>query len=818
MPSLNAIQTNFTAGEISPFLFARVEIDKYQNACYLLENFQVQRYGGLAKRGGLEYIGAVKTAAKKVRLVSFIYSVSQTYILEFGDLYVRFFTNGGQLVSGSPVEVTTPWDEDEIWDLQFAQSADVLYITHPDYAPRTLSRTSATAFALATMEFEDGPYLEVNTTSTKLTPAATGNLSSIAGTVSTSPAAEASFPEGNAFDGNPGSVASWNARAGWVAYTFSAGTYVCDGYYITATVNGPTAPSSWTFEGYDGANWIVLDTRKGQTGWLGGEVRYFEFINETAYEAYRLNWTGQNDSVNNFTQFTEIGMHQSVGTQTAFNLTASATTGINGGAGFKTTDVGRHIRILDGDGSWRWVKIIARTSSTVVTVKVYEQALSNTSPIANWQLGAWSDETGWPGSVGFYSGRLAFARTATEPQTAWLSQVDGFTKFGVSSPLVDSDAINATITSESINEIKWIAEGTALFLGTTAAIRTLGPSAAGAVVSPTNLQQRRETSYGASSVQPLRTGNTLVYAGYYNRDVREIAFSFEADSYVSQDLSLLAEHIVSVGIKQIAYAQSPDSVIWLVLNDGSLAGMTYDRGQNVIAFHRHPVGGAYAGGAVHVESVATIPGTDRDELWAVVRRTIDGTAVRYVERLSIGLDRDGEKEDATYLDSYLTYSGTATRTVSGLDHLEGETVKVWGDGAYLGSYTVASGAVTVSDDYSTFTKATVGLSYTAAMETLSPEMGAAGGAAQTVIGRVTTVFLRVFQSLGGSVGPAGGRLERILSRTTSDAMDASAPLFTGDREVSVEMSWERAKRLRVEHSDPSPFNLLGMIYNLKVNG
>jgi hypothetical protein len=823
MPQVTAIQSNFTAGEISPYLFSRIDLEKYRNGCYTLQNFIAQRYGGIRKRGGTEFINEVKDSSKSVRLVSFVYSVTQAYVLEFGDLYVRFYTNGGILESApsTPVEVVTPWDEDEIWDLQFAQSADVLYIVHPDFAPRTLSRTSATTFVLATMDFEDGPYLDLNETATTLTPASYGSPVPVMSN-NTTPSGTAATGSGSAnawraFDRVDTSTADNTGTSGFFSYDFDAATTkVVDAYYLQAGDTVGKMPSRWTFDGFDGANWIVLDTRISETGWTDREVRFFELNNKTAYQSYRLNWTATNEGTAD-AELAEFGLHERAQDQTAFNITASAVTGINDGSGFVASDVGRPIRLLGTDGRWRWARIIARTSSTVVTIQLYDHALPDLTAIVNWRMGAWSDTTGWPAAIEFFAGRLCFARTATQPQTVWMSEVDDFTSFHISDPLVDSDAIEATITSGSINEVKWLAEGTALFAGTTAAVRTFGPSSTQAAVSPTNIQQRRETNFGASALQPLRLGNTALYSGYYRKDLRELVYSFDVDGFTSQDLSILSEHLLRPQIKQLAYAQNPDSVVWHVMDDGTCAGMTYERDQQVVAYHKHVFGGAFGSGAAVVESVTTIPATTRDETWFVIKRTIDGATVRYVERLSVGLDTTDDKEDATFLDSHLTYSGVATSTLSGLDHLEGEPVKVWGDGAYLGEYEVATGAIDLGD-YEV-TQACVGLSYTSIMETLSPEMGAQGGVAQTRIGRVSEVFLRLYRALGGTIGGSDSvRQETILYRDDNDPMDTSPALFTGDKRIEIEMNWERGKRLMVTHSDPTPFTLLGLIYELKVHG
>lgn len=812
MPSVTAIQTNFTAGAFSPLLFSRVELQKYRNGAQVLTNFIVQRYGGIKKRGGTQFIREVKASSHLVRLIPFVYSKTQAYVLEFGDNYIRFYTNGGQVQSGmSAVEVSTPWDETEIFDIQYAQSADVLYLVHPSYAPRKLERNSATSFTLSTVTFEDGPYLPLNETGTTLTPADYGALTPVM-TSNTAPSGSVTGTGSGAsmyqvFDKAPDTDNVWGSTtSGYVVYDRGAGNAaIVNAYYVRSTDNSQyvdQAPISWELQGSNnGSTWVTLDTRNKEVGWSGSEVRFYEFANETAYRYHSFRWYGV-DGLNS-TRFAEIGMNMAAASQTAFNLTASSTTGINNGQGFLSTDVGRHIRLLGSDGKWRWAVIQARTSSTVVTIKLYGHALPSLSPIINWQMGAWSEETGWPSCIAFYEGRLCFASTSEQPQTVWMSKVDDFTNFGTSDPIEDTDAINASISSEEINTIQWIAESSELFVGTTAALRTIGPNTSTGTFSPTNIRQKRETTYGASSVQPVRIGNVALYSGYYGKDLREAAYSYEANGYVSQDMSILAEHLLRGGIKQIAYAQTPVGVVWMVMDDGSLTAMTYERDQEVVAFHGHEIGGTSA----TVESVCAIPGTGRDEVWFVVKRTVNGFPKRYLERLSEGHENGGDIEDATHLDCHLSYSGSSTTTLSGLSHLNGESVYVWSDAGKQGPYTVSGGSITVG---SAVTTACVGYLIASTMETLSPEAAAQGGTAQTRLGHTSEVFLRLLESQDGQVGPADGTLESV------EYDDAT--LFTGDKRVPVAMEWDRGKRLKVYHNEPTPFHVLGVISELRVSG
>jgi hypothetical protein len=220
-----------------------------------------------------------------------------------------------------------------------------------------------------------------------------------------------------------------------------------------------------------------------------------------------------------------------------------------------------------------------------------------------------------------------------------------------------------------------------------------------------------------------------------------------------------------------------------------------------------------------VESVATIPGTDRDEVWLVVKRTINSTTKRYIERLSNGLSSLGVKSAATYLDRFLAYSGTSTTTINGLDHLEGESVYAWGAQGKQGPYTVSAfGQISLD---AAETACTVGLLYTAEMQTLSPEAAARGGTAQTREGRISEVFLRLNRSMFGKVGPADGTLETLEYDKSSDVAGSYGDpdeLYTGDVRVPISMEWGRQKRIKVQHAEPTPFNLLGLITEIRVSG
>lgn len=184
MPLAHPIQNNTNAGEISPLLEGRVDLKPYVNGVKRCLNFVPLAQGPITRRPGSMYVAAPKDQTKKARLERFEYSTTQAYILEFGDLYLRFFRNEGRLESppGTPIEVVTPYPDAEVFNVRTVQSADTLYLMHKTYSQRKLIRNSTISWTLSTINFSDGPYLNVNTTTTTL--ALSGTTGSVTVTAS----------------------------------------------------------------------------------------------------------------------------------------------------------------------------------------------------------------------------------------------------------------------------------------------------------------------------------------------------------------------------------------------------------------------------------------------------------------------------------------------------------------------------------------------------------------------------------------------------------------------------------------------------------
>ena len=665
--------TNFTGGELSPRLDGRNDIAKYNTGCKTLENMIIYPHGSAARRSGTQFVAEVKDSTKKTRLIAFEFSTVQTYILEFGDQYIRFYKDNGQILSGgSAYEIVSPFLEAELFDIKFAQSADTMYICHPNHHPRKLTRTGHTNWVLTNDVIINGPFMDHNVETTTL---------------------QAS--------------------------------------------------------------------------------------------------------------------HKIVGATTT--VTASSTTGINANQGFLSTDVGRLLHISSGH-----LKITSVTSTTVV-VGIVIKDLSTVLATTDFALGSFSDTTGYPSCVTFFEQRLVFAATKAQPQAIFFSRSADYENFDdqYHETVSDDDAIVYTIASNQVNAIRFLTATRTLIIGTAGGEFAVDGGGTGQAITPTNILINKQSNHGAANVDGIAVGNATLFLQRAKRKIRELAYNFDVDGYVAPDLTILAEHITETGITQMAYQEEPNSIIWCVRTDGQLLGFTYQREQQVTAWHRHIFGGAFGSGNAVCESVEVLP-TDSSEyqVWVIVKRTINGVTKRYVEYLH-NLDFD-ETDDTSfnYLDSQLAYNGSATTTISGLDHLEGQTVSVLADGATHPDKVVSSGGITLERSA---TKVKVGLGYTSLLQTMRIDAGAQNGTSQSKTKRIYEITARLYESIGIEIGPDLTNMERIPFRSSANPMDSGVNVFTGDKDIEFRGNYETDGFIFVRQTQPLPLTVLSLYPRLITN-
>ena len=408
----------------------------------------------------------------------------------------------------------------------------------------------------------------------------------------------------------------------------------------------------------------------------------------------------------------------------------------------------------------------------------------------------------YPACVAFFEERLAFAATNNEPQTIWLSKAGDFED--ITTGANDDDVIKIAIAADQVNVVRWMSPGKRLLLGTTGGEWNLGSSASDEPLTPTNIRVVRESAHGSRNIQPVRVSHVVLFVQKAGKKLRELTYSLEVDSYVAPDMSLLANHITKPQINEMDYQQEPFSIVWCVRSDGVLLGLTYLREHEVIAWHRHTTEGEF-------ESVAVIPGTQEDELWAVVKRTIGETPKRYVELLESPFD-DTDTKSAFFVDSGLSYDGEPTTTISGLNHLEGEEVTVLADGATHPNKTVSGNSITLDREAS---KVHVGLGYRSVLQTMRLEAGSIDGTAQGRIKRISKVIARLYKTLGCKIGPDEDTLDTIFFRDSSMPMDAPPELFTGDKELDYPEGYETDAHITIVQDLPLPLTVVALMPQIR---
>ena len=412
----------------------------------------------------------------------------------------------------------------------------------------------------------------------------------------------------------------------------------------------------------------------------------------------------------------------------------------------------------------------------------------------------------YPSVVTFFEQRLVFAATNNNPQTLWFSKSADYLSFHTGT--ADNDALIYTIASNKVNAIRYLSATRILNIGTSGGEYVL-TTTNGGPITPTQTVIRKYSNYGCIESEVVQVADVTLFAQRGARKVREFRYIGEVDvaGYAAPDITILSEHLTEGGIQEFAYQQEPESIVWARRTDGTLLGLTYRREEEIVAWHKHIIGGSFGGGQAVVESIITLP-TDsgEDELYMIVKRTINSVTKRYVEVLKT-FDFGSDTTAAFFVDSGLAYSGSATSTLSGLYHLEGQTLSILANGATHADETVSGGGVTL--DFSV-TSGALGFGYTSEMQTMRLESGSQDGTSQGKPKRIHDITVRFHETVGAEVGTESGNADRIFFRDSSMNMDQAVPLFTGDKEIEFDGGFVDGDRIYVRQSQPLPMTVLAL--------
>lgn len=851
-------QQNFNAGELSPLFTGRVDMAKYGNGCYRMRNFIPLPQGPARRRPGSVYVASVKTPADQTWLVPFVYSAADSFAIEFGDEYLRFYTDNGQLIvsgvaayngatayvlgdlvsqagvnyyciaattgnappnatywyplTGVIYEIPSPFTTAQMvnsngtFRVSTAQTGDVIFLAHRSHFPQKLSRVGNTNWQFSDLNIKNGPFIGVDPDQTTTVRASAATGTGITLTASTS-----------------------IFQAQHVGTLFLLEQKAVDGV------------AAW-----EPAKAIAL----------GDERR----SDSNVYRALNAATTGAVKPV-----------HRE-------------------GARFDGDTGVQWQYVHSGYGIARITAVAGTTATADVISEIPSQAVGAGNPSLRWSFSAWDSVLGYPDLVTFHRERLTFMRGST----VWTSVAADFENFASrdgAETLPDS-AITLEVAAGEINDAVWMVSADDLLIGTLGAEFSLSELSSSDIFGPGNTAARRETTYGSRQVAPVQAGDSVLFALPTGRRVRDMRYSFNTAGYECNDVTILAEHIATGQITQLAFAQEPHSIVWACCANGDLIGLTFMLEQDVVGWHAHPVGGSFGTrDSAVVESLCCIPAPDGtyDQVWMIAKRTIDGATTRYVEYLEKEWIADeDELDDAVFSDSAIGFDGevvgasatisggttweagdtgavasvTVTPgagdigdwlrlrndsgeaiveitsawllgsfdvsfvsevpvglravladevaymrdTFSGLDHLEGEELTVLADGGGHPNVTVTAGAITLQERAA---RVIVGLPADCELETMRIEAGAEDGTAQGKTKRIHRVILRLHETMGGKVGP-DGKEELIQYRNTSGAMSVQAPLETGDYITSYPEGYTRIGRIRVINDQPFPMTVVGI--------
>ncbi len=731
-----------------------------------------------------------------------------------------------------PYEIASPYDQTELFDIQYAQSADVMYLTQPDNPPQKLIRTLHNLWDIADANYVTGPFMDENTATTTL------SMSAASGTI-TITANQDIF-----YSGHVGAL--WEIR------------HPRDDAKLSGNFNGASSTSSIDCEGdysfVTHGTWtgdIYLERSKDD-----GQV--WETVSESFVSSVN------DDNMDLSSEETGVGYK--------YRVTADISSGA----------VTYNFLVFDHMHTGI-IRITSYTNPTEVSATVYTE-LGATSTTKYWSEGYWSPYNGYPATLAFHEFRLWYGGNTNYPQTLWASKVDDYDN--MTDGTDDTDALIYTIPNQ--NPIQWLISQSYLMIGSLGGAGRMGEQdeAMAPTIQPQYFQQ---TTDGCQFSQAVMAGDAILYLERGGRKIREFVYQFERDKFVSPDMTVLAEHITGDGIVEMAYQSRPDATLWCVREDGDFPSLTYNRSQEVVGWAHNVTDG-------DIESVAVIPGPDEDKIWFVVNRTIESETKRYIERMQprdwgtsqsdcffvdSGLSWDGgatvvvasatqaspcvitvstwptdgdgtnladgdqvtfvvstgmteldgniytmddanvtaktfslnNSSDTADIDStsytFLSTSGTVQRvenTFTGFSHLAGETVAVLADG-------VAQSTKIVSSTTTGFTisvwanKVHAGLPYTSILQTMPIVFSGPEGSVAASKKRVSNVGINFLESLGTLYG---------IEDDTEECFTEST-LFTGWKSLGFQHGYSREASIYIEQVDPYPLIIRAIVPTVTIS-
>lgn len=766
--SIHVLKNSFNGGEISQLLDARYDSEKYGFSCRKLQNFIPKVSGGAFRRPGTVYLGDVGNDASAVRLMPLNISATVRYVIELGDGYARIWDSDGApfLYLNAVLELTTPYAAADLFSVQIAQIGNVCYFTHPDYPVQRMVRYFNASFnefhfIWAALAYDFPAFRDYNLSAITATP------SHVSGTART--------------------------------ITFSATPYndgVPRAQYVGAKI---------LLSQRRAASHVELDlTATADTAALSVLGNFQMFTYGTATGTLTLqeqNEAGAWVNVRSFEMKSDRQLVYSSLTEKTTNLRLSFA---------HTSGTGATAYLEAGDSRRVGYATITATSGTVATVDI-DEAFDSTAATTEWAFEAFAAYAGYPRAIAFHEQRLWFGGTGLQPGTFWASRTNDFENFERGA--FDADSLAFTLAASEGSAIQSLLSHEALLIFTQSEEWTATTSEQ-TVITPSNVFVRRQSRFGSEYLPALLANNRILFIQRGARKLREFQYSINGSQGESFDLTLFSEHLTRGGIRQVAFQQQPDPVLWVVTNSGGLLAMTYDSDQGVIAWSRHVTAGSF-------ESVSVIYGgaNASDEVWLTVLRGED----RFIERMlpeAFTLLEENSVDGMVYLDctTVKTFSAPGT-VITGLGRFEGQTVSIVADGGLETDQAVTGGLVTLEQPASTVV---IGLPFTSILQPSKLEIPLDDGTSQGRKFLCKRIAVNFWQSSGMQYADDDEAPEHkwfpIAYRPLLTPLGEPAALFTGVASVNNLGAHGENVNVTIRQTAPLPCNVLAVIPKFDVYG
>ena len=851
----------FNGGIWSDALKGRYDLENYASACRTCENFVPTRYGHLNKRGGTKYLGAAKHADKQCVLFPFQFSVNTSFILEFGEYYVRFWSNDLQVESApsTPLEVVSPYDESELYELQLRAINDIVYVVHPNHPVQKLTRIADDDWTMADADLTE-PFVDPDKFDAVLTPSAvsgtgititsdidvfdTSYIDSVLRLKYLESGFSFTFKDKKANDIEPivtfdeiaasGTYTVGNnvkkdqlttfkvfrciqdvTYAAWMTSTSysvddivsEAGSlYVCLNDHNSGVFADDLANSEWLLINHPDdlpayfAQGAIAMTPRSVSGewnlktsgiWRGTWLVQRSLDGGTSWVTIK-SLVSDNDA-NFLVEEDEEGVEAQI----------RVLLGEYNDGGFQQQPV--TFTVLD-TSKYGTAKITGYTDAQTVTADVIDEI-----PLADgalsWQESAFCPRQGYPRTIALQDSRLILAGTNRKPQAFFYSALNDYNNFLPLNTLADSP-FQIEVLSEDQSSSQWISAQKELFVGTASvegALTSRKNDEAASAENPPVVKWNESMGSAHRPAIPMNDALACLQRG--RRSINVLAYSLERDGYTGEEVTLLCPQLFDEGIAQLAHSREPYTSLYAVVEDGALCHMVYEPKLQVTSWCKFTT----EGGSFESAAILPSPTTNEDMLWCAVKREVDGQTVRYIERFSIENGKNQRQDNADglwYVDSGIEFTGSpVSSTLTGLDHLEGETVLVVA-GYASETLVVNGGEVTTS---LVADRIIVGLPIVSLFEPLDLESTGTFGKRKQLF---QTRFM-VEKSFGGQVAADEKDWVDIVYHTAGQPMD-TVTLKDGYFELFHESSHGRQKYWKVRHADALPFTLQAVIQTVKV--